>query len=108
MVIPDDIAQALVLLENGKTKTLAVITRDRYFDIPALAIYSNLGASTIRAHLKKGLPHFKVKGKILIRKSEFDAWLEKYRVNRQQDLSQLVDEVVTQLRTKKQNKAKSA
>jgi len=38
-----------------------------------------------------------LKGKILIRKSEFDVWLEEYRVNRKQDLNNVVDEVLTSL-----------
>jgi len=72
---------------------------DRYLDLPVASEYSTLGISTLRQHIRcGGLPCYKVKGKILIRKSELDAWISSFRVNHKDDLAQIVDETVQQLR----------
>lgn len=86
MIIPDDIADKAISL------------KDRYFDLRGLAVYSSLGVSTLRDHIRKGLPCFKIGGKILIRLSEFDKWIDGYRLNNQQDLNALVDDVMDQLK----------
>lgn len=86
MILPKDIVEPPITLS------------DSYMDIKGLNQYSSLGCSTIRSYLKRGLPHFRLKGKILIRKSEFDKWLEQYRVNTQQDLKSMVNEVVVRLK----------
>jgi hypothetical protein len=88
MIIPDNIIEPAISL------------KDRYFDLRGLSAYSALGVGTLRDHIRsEGLPSFRVKGKILIRKSEFDSWLESYRVNRKQDLNNIVDEVLTSLKS---------
>lgn len=87
MIIPDDIAETTVNL------------KDQYFDLRGLEAYSSIKVPTLRDHIKSGgLPYFKVKGKILIRKSEFDAWLEGYRVNKKQNLNSIVNEVLINLK----------
>ena len=87
MQIPDEIA--------AKTITL----KDQYFDLRGLSAYSSLGVPTIREHIKlSGLPAFKVKGKLLVRMSEFDKWIEGYRQNKAQDLDVLVEGVMDELR----------
>lgn len=87
MQIPDDIADRAIAL------------KDQYFDLRGLSAYSSLGVPTIREHIKlRGLPAFKVKGKLLIRMSEFDKWIEGYRQNKTQDLDTLVDGVMEELR----------
>jgi excisionase family DNA binding protein len=55
---------------------------DPYFSLKALATYSDLSVRTLRAYLddfSHPLPHYRVGGKILIRRSEFDAWIAAYR-----------------------------
>jgi hypothetical protein len=44
--------------------------------------------------MREGMPYFKLKGKILVKRSEFDGWLESFRVNRNQELNELVDGVI--------------
>jgi hypothetical protein len=69
-------------------------TNTQYLDLQGLEDYSSLSISTIRSYIKyDSLPHFKVRGKILVRQSEFDKWMEGYRVD-SQDLDKLVDEVM--------------
>jgi excisionase family DNA binding protein len=68
-----------------------------------LARYASLSARTLRSYLHHPthpLPHFRLPGKILIRRDEFDAWIERYRVNgldAGQDLDRLVDEILASL-----------
>ncbi len=77
----------------------AIALKDQYFDLKGLNAYSALGVSTLRDHIRAGsLPAFKVKGKILIKRSEFDDWLEGYRLNKGQGLSNLVDGVMESLK----------
>ena len=86
MIIPDNI------------KEPAISLKDQYFDLRGLSAYSALGVGTLRDHIKSGnLPAFKVKGKILIRRSEFDIWLEDYRVNRTKQINDIVDDVMSSL-----------
>jgi excisionase family DNA binding protein len=53
---------------------------DRYLTIRELIDYSHLSYSTIARHLASEtspLPHYRVGGRVLIRRSEFDAWVAK-------------------------------
>lgn len=74
---------------------------DIIYDLKQLSSYCPaLKVPTLRDYIKSGeLPHYKLKGKILIRKSEFDQWLENYRVNKKKDLHNIVDEVLTSLKS---------
>ncbi len=75
-------------------------SEDRYLDLKNLAQYSCLGVGTLRDYLRCGkLPHFKLNGKILVRKSEFDAWLENFRVDAAQDIAGMVNDVLQSLKT---------
>ena len=86
MIIPDNIIEPAISL------------KDQYFDLRGLSAYSALGVGTLRDHIKSGnLPAFKVKGKILIRRSEFDICLEDYRVNRTKQINDIVDDVMSSL-----------
>jgi excisionase family DNA binding protein len=55
---------------------------DPLFTLKALAGYSGLGYSTIKRYVRS-MPHYRVgvggKGKVLVRRSAFDQWLEQYR-----------------------------
>jgi len=54
--------------------------RNRLLDLPKLSGYSSMSVSSLRDYIKSGaLPSFKLRGKILVRISEFDAWIEGYR-----------------------------
>ena len=73
---------------------------DRLLDLKSLSRHSCLGIPTLRDYLRSGgLPHFKLKGKILIRLSEFDSWLESFRVDTKSDINNLVDDVLKSLKS---------
>ena len=74
---------------------------DCYFDLKNLSAYSDLAVPTLRDHLKdirKPLPHFKIKGKILVKKSEFDRWVESFRVKNIHELNRIVDDALNSIK----------
>lgn len=81
----------------GKIVEPAITLKEQYFDLRGLSAYSAISVGSLRDYVKTGLPHFKLKGKILVKKSEFDSWLERYRVNRTQNLNHLVDSVMSDI-----------
>ncbi len=65
MQIPDD------------TITTPIALKDQYFDLPGLNAYSCIPVPTLRDYIKRdGMPCFKLRGKILVKRSEFDAWMQ--------------------------------
>ncbi len=83
--------------------------------LETLSRYSDLSVRSLRAYLAdphQPLPHYRMKepyvirtasgktrtisGKILVRKSDFDRWMEAYRYT--PDLDKLVEEVVSEFR----------
>ena len=72
---------------------------DRLLDLKGLSEYSSLGVPTLRDYLRsEGLPHFKLKGKILVRLSDFNDWLESFRVDAKRELNSLVNDVMDSLK----------
>jgi excisionase family DNA binding protein len=67
----------------------------------ALAQYAHLSARTLRKALKDPvhpLPYYQVGRKYLVRRFDFDAWLEYYRRSAETDLDHLVRDVLQELR----------
>jgi len=84
MELPDDIVESTISL------------RDQFFDLRGLSVYSALAVGTLRDHIKsENLPAFKIKGKLLIKKSEFDLWIENFRLNKTQDLDNIVNDILS-------------
>jgi hypothetical protein len=70
--------------------------RDKYFDLKGLSAYSSLSVRTLRDYLSDAvdpIPAFCVRRKILVRKSDFDRWVSRHRIDTK-NVSRLVDEVV--------------
>ena len=74
---------------------------DRYLSVRSLAEYAGMSVRTLRALLVRRhapLPHYRIGGKILVRRSEFDQWAAEFRVIRPTvDLEALVGDVMSGL-----------
>ena len=69
-----------------------------YLTLKDLAAYCAIGMRRLRDHLTDPghpLPHFRVGGKILIRRSDFESWLIAYRRVGAPDVERIVHEVVS-------------
>lgn len=66
-----------------------------YTDLRGLIDYSGIPKPTLRDYIKRdGLPCFKLRGKIVVKLSEFDQWIEKYRLDTGQDFQRIVDDAL--------------
>ena len=66
---------------------------DGYLSLGGLATYAGLSVRTLRGYLthpSKPLPHYRIGGKILVRRSDFDAWALAFRTVAAERLSALV------------------
>ena len=73
---------------------------DPFLSLRALAAYSGLGARKLRDYLTDPvhpLPCYRVGGKILVRRSEFDAWIARYRQLGRPDVDRLVADALSGL-----------
>ncbi len=71
---------------------------DPFLSLRGLAAYCGLSVRTLRGHLtdpRRPLPCYRIGGKILVRRSEFDAWLGQYRQVGPPTVEQIVAEVFT-------------
>jgi hypothetical protein len=78
----------------------ARVILDPFLSLTGLAGYSGLSVRKLRthlAHVAHPLPCYRVGGKILVRRSEFDAWIATYRQRGRVDVDRLVNEVVREL-----------
>lgn len=71
-------------------------TEDRYLDLRGLSNYSSLSIPCLRDYIRSGLmPAYKLKGKLIVRRSEYDAWIQKFRLK---NINSVIDEVMESLR----------
>ena len=76
-------------------------TLDPFLSLRALANYSCVSVRKLRELLEDSahpLPHYRLGAKILVRRSEFDAWMTAYRKAGQADVGRIVDTVMRDLR----------
>ncbi len=67
-----------------------------YLPLKALARYSGLSVRTLRGYLSHPahpLPCYRLGGKVLVKQSEFDAWMERFRA----EVVPRVDTIVTEV-----------
>lgn len=73
---------------------------DAYLSLQSLAVYADVSVRTLRNYLADAtnpLPHYKMHGKILVKRSEFDAWMRTFRVEHE-DVGAAIDDVLEALR----------
>ena len=76
------------------------IPLDPFLSLKALAAYAGLSVRKLRDYLDDTmhpLPHYRVGGKILVRQSEFDSWMHRYRQVGGVNVDQVVEDVLGRL-----------
>ncbi len=75
----EDVAQIRGVLAE---RVVVSTPLDPFLSLRALAEYSGLSRRTLRQYLElapdEALPCYRLPGKILVRRSEFDAWIAQY------------------------------
>jgi predicted DNA-binding transcriptional regulator AlpA len=74
---------------------------DPFLSLRALAGYAGVSVRKLREHLSDTthpLPHYRIGGKIVVRRSEFDAWIAAYRRVGHSGVNEIVDPVMRDLR----------
>jgi len=85
-------------MKEAPAKEQKINFNDQYLDLRGLSLYSALAVSTLREYLKRGtLPHYKLPGKIIVKKSEFDSWMEQYKIDGSDYLDDLVENAISAL-----------
>jgi excisionase family DNA binding protein len=72
---------------------------DPFLSLKALSAYCGLSVRKLREFLADPgpLPHYRIGGKILVRRSEFDAWMAQYRQVSDADVERIVADVFKRL-----------
>jgi hypothetical protein len=70
---------------------------DPYLSLRALTQYSGLSLSTIRQYLAlpppDALPAYYLPGKILVRRSDFDVWIQRFKTRGRPDVVKVLQEL---------------
>jgi excisionase family DNA binding protein len=81
-----------------KLSSVAVtVALDPYLPLKALAGYSGISIRKLYDYLEDAanpLPSYRPGGKILVRRSEFDAWIAAYRHQGRRDVDRIVSDVL--------------
>ena len=94
-------AQHVAQVRGVLTQKVVISTSlDPFLNLRALAAYSGLGVRKLRDYLDDPghpLPCYRPGGKILVRRSEFDAWMMRYRQVGRADVDRVVSDVLRDL-----------
>jgi len=91
------IAQVRGVLAEGVVISTSL---DPFLSLRALATYSGLSVRILRGYLTDpahSLPHYRIGGKIVVRRSEYDAWAAQFKALRDQSVEQIVADVLADL-----------
>lgn len=78
------------------------VSLDPCLSLKALAGYSGLSVRNLRDRLTDPahpLPHYRIGGKIVVRRSDYDAWVARYRRVGNPDLDRMVAEALRDVRS---------
>lgn len=70
---------------------------DAYLPLRMLALYAGLSVRTLRGYLthpSRPLPHYRVGAKVLVKRSEYDAWMVAFREAGEGRVRGIVDELL--------------
>jgi hypothetical protein len=76
-------------------------SQPEYMDLRTLAAYACCSVRWLRDRLvdrSHPLPHFRIAGKLLVKREDFDSWMSDYRMgSASTDLEHIVDSIVTEV-----------
>jgi excisionase family DNA binding protein len=66
-----------------------------YLDLKAAAVYCSISVRTLRAKIKApgGPPFYRLSRKILLKRADLDAWLERHKVDLDEIAAQVLDDL---------------
>lgn len=70
---------------------------DAYLPLAALSTYSGISVRKLHDYLRHQaypLPHYRIGGRILVRKSEYDAWAQQFRASASSSVDSIVSDVM--------------
>jgi hypothetical protein len=73
---------------------VVTVPLDPYLSLKALSTYSGFSVRRLRDLLSdpgRPLPCYRIRGKVLVRRSEFDTWIGSYRQCGRGDVDRIVD-----------------
>lgn len=82
------------------TDLVAVDGWNPYLSLRALAAYSSLSERWLRSFLAAAdhpLPHYRIGGRVVVKRSDFDTWMQVYRVEGDADASAVVNRLLADL-----------
>ena len=68
-----------------------------YLSLRILSVYSNLSVRTLRTYLvhrSRPLPHYRLGSKILVKRAEFDAWMNAFHTVESNQVDAMVTEIM--------------
>ena len=74
---------------------------DPFLTLKALSGYFGISVRKLRDHLTDPahpLPHYRIGGKLLVRRSDYDAWAARYRRIGNEDVDRIVSETLRTLK----------
>lgn len=100
MLEPAGMMAASSLIDTYSTGNTGLI-EPSYFTLRTLSVYASCSVRWLRDRLvdqNHPLPHYRVGGKLLVKRDEFDRWMEAQRVAHPSDqLTEIVESVVAQI-----------
>ena len=79
---------------------VATVRDDAYLPLRALSAYAGLSVRTLRTYLLHPsfpLPHYRIGGKVLVKRSDYDVWASRFRANVAPVVDRVVDDVLRSL-----------
>jgi hypothetical protein len=79
-------------------RVILSVPLDPYLPLKALSGYCGISVRKLREFLDdpvRPLPCYRIGGKLLVRRSEFDAWIAAYRQRGREDLDRIVDDALS-------------
>jgi hypothetical protein len=78
-------------------KSAASFCTPEYLPLRTLSSYAGLSVRRLRDHLRDPvapLPHYRIGGKVLVRRAEYDAWAARFRSTSRPVVDRVVDHVL--------------